>query len=311
MFGRFLQADAADLIDATEASDQAKHAAGEVIEKGYTIIPGAISRPHAQALITVFRRFEALNAPIFDKYRDRNGHYPLIRNLHTALPAFADLFARNTPLIETLDLLFGRPATLHTSLFSESGSQQTLHRDSPVFATRPDYMHFGTTIYLESADEQNGCLELLEGGHRIAEPDRERMARRRYGSLDAMPPFDNEIWSEYQNRVVNEGLSQGLALRKLSVEAGDTVIWHPRMPHGDSRIVDKNRTRFSMAMHTIPIDTPVYQQNAFFNPKADLPTELRHDYQETGARKIIDQRSSGIGFGPVDTSPLTAFRGVG
>ncbi|WP_404711176.1 hypothetical protein [Sphingomonas sp. MMS24-J13] len=308
MFGRFLQADAADLIDASEAGDQAKDAANEVIEKGYAIIPGAISRPHAQALITVFRRFEALNEPIFSRYRDRNGHYPPILNLHIALPAFADLFARNAPLIETLDLLFGRPATLYTSLFCESGS---LHRGSPAFATRPDLMHFETTLYLELADDQNGCPEILEGGHRIAAPDRERMARRRYGSLDHMPTFVPELWAEYRDRVANEGLSQGLALRKLRVEAGDALICHPRTPHDDTRIVDKGRTRFSMVMHAIPIDTPVYPQNAFFNSRADPESAIKYDYQETGARKIVDQRPGGIGFGSAGSHPLAAFRGMG
>jgi hypothetical protein len=311
MFGRFLQADAADLIDATEAGEQAKRAAGEVIGRGYTIIPGAISRPHAQALITVFRRFEALNDTIFARYRDRAGHYPPIRNLHTALPAFADLFARNMPLIETLDLLFGHPATLHSSLFHESGAQQTPHRDAPAFATRPDYLHFGATLYLEPADDQNGCIEILEGGHRIAEPDRERMARRRYGSLDNIPEVDEDFRAEYQDRIVNEGLSQGLTLRKLAVEAGDVLIWHPRTPHGGSHIIDKSRTCFAMTMYATPIDTPVYRQNAFFNPKADLPTETHYDYQDTGARKIVDQRPGGIGFGSASPIPLTAFHGVG
>jgi ectoine hydroxylase-related dioxygenase (phytanoyl-CoA dioxygenase family) len=172
-------------------------------------------------------------------------------------------------------------------------------------------MYFGTTVYLEPTDDQNGCLKILEGGHRIAEPDRERMARRRYGSLENLPAFDNDFWVEYQDRVTNEGLSQGLGLRKLHVQTGDTLIWHPQTPHGGSRIEDKSRTRFSMVMHVIPIDTPVYHQNAFFNPKADFPTELRYQYQQTEGRQIIDQRPNGVGFGLDQTYPLSAFEGVG
>jgi phytanoyl-CoA hydroxylase len=311
MFGRFLQANAAELIAAAEASDLARASAREVVEKGYTVIPGAVDPHQARALIAAFRRFEASNEPIFGQYRDSAGHYPRILNLHTALPEFADLFARNTALLETLDLLFGKPATLYTSLFYETGSQQALHRDSPVFATRPEYMYFGTTVYLEPTDDHNGCLEVLEGGHRLAEPDRERMALRRYGSLENLPAFDNEFWVEYQNRVSNEGLSQGLGLRKLHVQTGDTLIWHPQTPHGGSRIEDRSRTRFSMVMHVIPVDTPVYHQNAFFNPNADLPTELRYQYQETGGRPIIDQRPNGIGFALDTPFPLSAFKGVG
>jgi ectoine hydroxylase-related dioxygenase (phytanoyl-CoA dioxygenase family) len=311
MFGRFLQPDAAALIRAATASDGAKAAACEVVEKGYTVIPGAVGPQQAADLIAAFRRFEATNDAIFGRYRDSAGHYPRILNLHTALLGMADLFARNQPLLETLDLLFGKPATLYTSLFYETGSQQALHRDSPVFATRPEYMYFGTTVYLEPTDDQNGCLEVLEGGHRLAEPDRERMALRRYGSLQNLPAFDNDFWVEYQNRVANDGLSQGLGLRKLHVQTGDTLIWHPQTPHGGSRIEDRSRTRFSMVMHVIPVDTPVYHQNAFFNPRADLPTELRYQYQETGGRPIIDQRPNGIGFALDDPLPLAAFNGLG
>jgi ectoine hydroxylase-related dioxygenase (phytanoyl-CoA dioxygenase family) len=311
MFGRFLQPDAVALISAAAASDRAKAAACEVVEKGYTVIPGAIGLEQTAALIAAFRRFESANETIFARHRDPAGHYPRILNLHTALPEMADLFARNQPLLETLDLLFGKPSTLYTSLFYETGSQQALHRDSPVFATRPEYMYFGTTVYLEPTDDQNGCLEVLEGGHRLAEPDRERMALRRYGSLENLPAFDNDFWVEYQNRVANEGLSQGLGLRKLHVQTGDTLIWHPQIPHGGSRIEDKGRTRFSMVMHVIPVDTPVYHQNAFFNPRADLPTELRYQYQETGGRPIIDQRPNGVGFALEDPLPLTMFNGVG
>jgi ectoine hydroxylase-related dioxygenase (phytanoyl-CoA dioxygenase family) len=213
-------------------------------------------------------------------------------------------------LLDTLDLLFGTPATLYTSLFYETGSQQSLHRDSPVFATRPEYMYFGTTVYLEPTDDQNGCLEVLEGGHHMAEPDREAMALRRYGSLENIPAFDNDAWAEYQNRVANEGLAHGMGRRRLHVGAGDTLIWHPQMPHGGSPIADLTRTRFSMVMHVIPTDMPVYHQNAFFNPRADLPTILHYQYQETAGRPIVDQRPNGVTFGADGRHALGAFESL-
>lgn len=307
MFGRFLQDNAVELIEAAEASAPSKHFAKEVVENGYTVIPGAISPEKAADMIAVFRRFEALNDPIFSKHRDHYGHYPRLVNLHNALPQMIDLFAHNQVFLETLDVLFGAPTALYTSLFYETGSQQPLHRDTPVFTTRPEYMYFGTTVYLEPTDDQNGCLEVLEGGHKMPELDREAMALRRYGTLENIPALDDEAWIEYQDTVTGQGKAQGMGVRKLHVQAGDTLIWHPQLPHGGSPIADKTRTRFSMVMHVTPMNVPVYHQNVFFNPKGEFSEKPHWQYYEVSGRGIVDQRPAGVGFGHETNYPVGDF----
>jgi hypothetical protein len=310
MLARFLQDNALEGIAAAPGRDGPKRCASHLVKRGHAVIPKAIAADQAQAAIAAFRAFEAANEPIFARHRDAHGHYPRILNLHTAIPELADLFARNRPLLDTLDLLFGSPATLYTSLFYETGSEQSLHRDSPVFATRPDYMYFGATVYLEPTDDDNGCLEVLDRGHLLPEPDRAAMAIRRYGSLDKIPPFDNDFWAEYQDMVRDQGLTAGLPVRKVPLGAGDALIWHPQTPHGGSPIRDRGRTRFSLVMHVIPADMPVYHQNVFFNPDADVPTRIDYHYQRIGDRAVVDQRPNGIGFGHTDVYPLAAFNGV-
>jgi ectoine hydroxylase-related dioxygenase (phytanoyl-CoA dioxygenase family) len=296
MLGRFLHPDATALIGALGIDPVARARALEVVEDGYTVMKGAIPPEQCAAMIARFQALEQQNEALFAPSRNAKGHYPRIVNLHFAFPELVQLLTRNGILLATLDALFGAPVSLYTSLFYEVGSQQPVHRDTPVFATRPEYLYFGVTVYLEPADDENGCLEVLPGGHKIPELDREAMAVQRYGSLDAIPQFDNDIWVEYQNAVVAEGRTRGLQPRKLHVAAGDTVIWHPQLPHGGTPIRDHSRTRFSFVMHVTPEGVPVYHQQVFFAPSKAMPETARWGYFDVDGRKIADH-GGGVSFG--------------
>jgi phytanoyl-CoA hydroxylase len=127
--------------------------------------------------------------------------------------------------------------------------------------------------------------------------DREAIALRRYDSLDKVPQQDADLWIEYQDAVVAQGLSMGLKTKRLYVEAGDTLIWHPQLPHGGTPIKDVNRTRFSWVVHTTPVGVPVYYQDAFFNPKNSFSDKAPWNYLERDGRRIADFRQGGITFG--------------
>lgn len=296
MLGLFLQPNAAATISAMAVDPVVKKHALDVVLKGYTVIPATFSAARCAEAIAGFHAFERANEAIFTANRDARGHYPRIVNLHTALPELAHLFTDNHATLAVQDLLFGAPTALYTSLFYETGSQQPLHRDTPVFSTRPEYLYFGTTVYLEPAGAENGCLEVMEFGHLMRELDREAMARARYGSMDTLPDMDEAIWNDYQKLVTDTGRGRGLSVRALHVNAGDTVIWHPQLPHGGSPIRDPSRTRFSLVMHVTPEGVPVYHQKAFFNPNEKLPEVAPWSYKTVRGRRVADFRH-GIGFG--------------
>jgi len=288
MVGLFLQPNATQLISAMQIDPLVKAHALEVIANGYTVIKGGISPELCRDTIAAFRRFEVANEAIFATQRNPAGHYPRVGNLHAAIPQLLPLFTRNSIWLQVQDVLFGAPTALYTSLFYEVGSEQSLHRDTPLFTTRPEYLYFGSTVYLEPAGDENGCLEVMEGGHLLPELDREAIALRRYASLDEIPQLDNDIWNDYQNAVVAQGRERGLQVKRLYVEAGDSLIWHPQLPHGGTPINDRNRTRFSLVMHNTPVGVPVYHQHAFFNPKKIFPETARWSYREVEGRQIAD-----------------------
>jgi phytanoyl-CoA hydroxylase len=307
MLGRFLQPDAIAQIVGMDIDPLVKGHALEVIAKGYTVIRGAIPAELCRDTIAAFRRFEQANPTISGAHRDANGHLPRLVNLHCAMPELLPLFTRNTVWLAVEDLLFGAPTALYTSLFYEVGSQQPLHRDSPVFATRPEYLYFGSTVYLEPSDDGNGCLEVMQGGHLMPEIDREALALRRFGALDKIPGMDGDAWMEYQNTVVEAGRARRLTVKKLHAQAGDSLIWHPQLPHGGTPIRDAARTRFSLVMHTTPVGVPVYHQNVFFAPSLPFSDKPAWSYREVEGRQIAEF-GHGVGFGNDRGYALSEFR---
>jgi ectoine hydroxylase-related dioxygenase (phytanoyl-CoA dioxygenase family) len=300
MLGLFLQPNAAQLIDEMPIDPAVKQHALEVIDKGYTVIKSGISPQVCREAIEAFRRFEKANDTIFAAHRNAAGHYPRIGNLHAAIPELLRLFTRNHMWLTVQDLLLGAPTALYTSLFYEVGSEQPLHRDTPVFTTRPEYLYFGTTVYLEAAGDENGCLEVMEGAHKLEELDREAIAQRRYDSLDKLPQLDNDLWNDYQNAVIAQGRARGLPVKRLYAEAGDSLIWHPQLPHGGTPIKDRSRTRFSLVMHNTPGAMPVYHQQAFFNPTKPFPDKPQWGYREVEGRQIADHRYGISFFGDIN-----------
>ena len=252
-----------------------------------------------------FVDFTRKNAGIFEHNRGPDDHYPRIVNLHTAYTALFDLFRLNETALEVQDFLFGRETALYTSLYYERGSAQDIHRDTPYFATKPEYQYFGMWVALEDTDECNGPLIVVRRGHLIPEFDREAIARRFYPDLSTIDPNSAELFNAYQAEVNRKCEELGLVTEELCVRKGDTIIWHPQAPHGGAAIRDLKRTRHSVVMHTTPLGVPVYHQDVFFNPSKPVGYEAPWPYVEANSRKYADFRD--VSFGHVRAYATSEF----
>jgi phytanoyl-CoA hydroxylase len=191
-------------------------------------------------------------------------------------------------------------------LFYERGSAQPTHRDSPYFTTSPEFYFFGVWVALEDANEENGALEVFSGGHRIPEPDREAIALRYFNSLDDLPKSSPELWDTYREEVTRRCEAIGLKKKRLCVKAGDTVIWHPQLPHGGSPIANIAKSRFSFVMHTTPLGVPVYHMDKFFNPRADAPANQDWDYIQMDGCYYV--RRDAVDFNHEKLFPASSFK---
>jgi ectoine hydroxylase-related dioxygenase (phytanoyl-CoA dioxygenase family) len=254
-----------------------------------SIDPGACDRA-----VATFKRFVSLNEDKFAAFRDAHGHYPRLVNFHLAIDDLLPLFSQNRILALT-DFLFQAETVLYTSLFYERGSAQDVHRDTPYFTTRPEYRYFGIWVALEDTDAENGPLVVVPGGHLLPELPRSQIARELWPSPEDAPDESLELWEKYQARVHEQTRRLGLVAREIHVKKGDTIIWHPHLPHGGAAINDLTRTRFSLVMHVTPFGAPVYHQKAFFNPAMPLPEAAPWSYKTGGGRRYAAHALVSIG----------------
>jgi hypothetical protein len=75
------------------------------------------------------------------------------------------------------------------------------------------------------------------------------------------------------------------------INKGDIIIWHPKLLHGGSDIIDPTLTRYSMVTHNVPIKTQVFNALHFFTSKSTkeyLENKFNYNYINHNNINIID-----------------------
>lgn len=285
--------------DAVATHPEAPELVRELLEEGFVRVRGGFATGVADEVLGGVRAALGRNQSIFGRHLDADGHYPRIINLHLLHKPLLRLFTENRLALAIQDAFFDAPSSVYTSLYYERGSAQAVHRDTPYFTTKPEYRYLGVWVALEDADESNGCLQVVRRGHLLPELDREAIALGRYQTLEQVPrgspAGEDYLWDEYQAKVAEGCVAQGLKPERVEAQAGDVIIWHPQLPHGGSRIQDFSRTRHSFVMHVTPVGTPVYQQDVFFNPRKNVSDRAKWAYGKFGDRKYVDGHVIDIG----------------
>jgi ectoine hydroxylase-related dioxygenase (phytanoyl-CoA dioxygenase family) len=258
-----------------------------LLRDGVVVLKRSLPPELCDGMRAAFHQIAREQSEIFEPHRDAQGHYPRIVNIHAVFPQFIDAFTRNMKAQLVCDFLFGQETVVYTSLYYESGSQQDLHRDTPYFWTEPGWRYFGVWTAFEDTDATNGALMVVRGGHLLPEPDRRSIRERFFPAGVAFDPLSMHTWEAYQTEVQRACAAAGLKTELVPVEKGDTIIWHPSLPHGGSPITDPGRTRHSMVMHVVPVGTPVRGQEVFFDPGARLGP-ARWSYAERNKRRYIE-----------------------
>lgn len=262
--------------------------------RGYLHLRDVVSHAACDRAIESYEKWWEMRAPGTDGGRPR-GRTPRVINLHSELDAFKDLFVA-PDLLDVLDLLFGYRASVYTSLTFKYGTEQPLHRDTPVFRTEPEEFYFGAWVALEDADEENGCLMALEGGHRGGRVPPFEFAEARLRNVEDVDENANPLWNEYQEAVVAKCESEGAVRKVLPARKGDVVIWHPQLPHGGSPIRRPGATRYSTVFHVVPEGTPVYQGREFFiRARSAPPDRWERGYDDYEGRLFMKTGGAAVG----------------
>ncbi len=270
-----------------------KHAL-EIIDNGYTVVKNSVDLSLLNEMVTDFYNWKARNLNKFDthffKFDDKLDR---VINLQAALCKLKDLFSTNKALL-VQDYLFQSETSLYSSLFFEVGSAQDIHRDVPLFWTRPANMYFGTWLALENTDTNNGPLVVIPGSHKLPLFDRNSILKNSGFLNKRIGEYEDILWTNYQKVVQDECVKKSLEIIEVHVDKGDTIIWHPLLAHGGKEIIDKSRSRLSHVVHTTPINIPVYHMDIFFNSKTKVPINAPWNYENHLGRKLVKHKKINI-----------------
>lgn len=266
-------------------------AAEEVIINGYTIVPSSVAESCISNSLQEYNSWVEKN-----KSKDKNystnaaGFNSRLVNFHCRSLGTFELFSSNQKALRLMDLLFDHETSVYTSLYFQHGTQQDLHRDSPVFRTEPENWYLGYWVALEDVTNDNGPLQFIPKGHRVEVTHPHEFAKARFTNLEIMTENECQahLWAPYQQHIVDTCSQQGLTVATAPMKKGDTLIWHPSLPHGGSKILNPNLSRHSVVFHVVPVGTPVYQAEAFFKKPREYPLDRGWRYVKHGERYFVD-----------------------
>ena len=212
-------------------------------EEGYLVFERLINGPALAHYLSVFdelverSRHMSESAHSFSLELDGDGN-PIPGMLHKVQgvcvvePRILSL-AKEAAILDRAEALLGPDIDVFGTKFfpklAGGGTSTHWHQDNFYFGTdSPDVLSCG--IYLQDADAENGCLQVVPGSHRsgqIAEHQRDTGTHGSWTRVD-------------EQRAVS-----------LPVPAGTVVVFSANLLHGTADNASE-RTRYSTAWHYVP-----------------------------------------------------------
>jgi phytanoyl-CoA hydroxylase len=279
--------DALLTIDRSCVADDVREIARCLHLDGIAVVRRAHSKELCDAVIEDFKRYVADNRSYVQENLDALGREKRLVNFHLMSDAAAKIGCAEN-VMSTLDFIFAGEASVYSSLTFKFGTQQPVHRDTPHFATWPKKMFVGVWTALEDIDDRAGPLFYHRGGHLFEIDPLEFMRQAKKRLPDA--PVEQQLLLAldlYNGEVIRRAPNVSPAT-KLDMKAGDTVIWHPELPHGGLPAIDTARTRWSIVFHCAPRAVQVHQHDRFFtHDSLEAPSD-RYFYRLVGSRSCAE-----------------------
>tara|TARA_B100001250_G_scaffold414580_1_gene454130 strand:- start:4986 stop:5732 length:747 start_codon:yes stop_codon:yes gene_type:complete len=213
-------------------------------EEGYLVFEGLIPKTHLEHYIEIFNEMvrHAKNL------KDHAGPYyleldkdntPIAGMLHkvqgvcVADPRLLAM-ASQIEILDRIEGLVGSNIDVFGTKFFPKlpggGTSTSWHQDNFYFGTNSSEI-ISCGIYLQDADEENGCLQVIPGSHSTDQIFEHSPESGRHGS-----------WTNVDTE-----------LRKvISVPGGSVVLFSANLLHGAVDNTSSTRTRYSTAWHYIP-----------------------------------------------------------
>lgn len=236
-------------------------------DDGYTIIRNGFSHSLANNIIQNF----------VDWSSNKDNNFQ--NNMHNRVTNF-HIFSDNTLELVTnkyvdavIASFLGSEQVVYSSLFFKEGTEQHLHRDTPHFYTNPINKYCGVWYALEDIDRESGPLRYYKKSHTIDDIDNHAIYNELFDETKTYQENNLETLLKYNKIIEEKCIEHNLELvdenNYEQINKGDIIIWHPKLLHGGSKVLNNKLTRYSIVTHNVPLYTQVFNASHFF---IDKPT---------------------------------------
>jgi hypothetical protein len=146
-------------------------------------------------------------------------------------------------IVDTLSLVYGRPAFPFQTLNFKRGSQQGLHSDAVHFHAEPALFMCGVWIALEDTRPDAGPLTYVPGSHKLP------VLTMRGAGVEAARPTDADYARAYVPALAAKLEASGLPRAEVLPRKGEAVVWAANLAHGGAPIANPGATRRSLVVH--------------------------------------------------------------
>jgi ectoine hydroxylase-related dioxygenase (phytanoyl-CoA dioxygenase family) len=277
------QENAASLLIEKKLQPHVMKALASLINDGVCVVPEVNDRKLCAKVIEDYHSYCVQNLSYVNANLDDTGREKRLVNFHLWSDA-AMRIGTNSIIMDILDAFFETRTSVYSSLTFKYGTQQPVHRDTPHFSTTPKNRFAGVWTALEDIDPSAGPIFYHPGAHKFVLNPTEYLeeAKRRLPNDSVKAQADMAL-DLYNGDVIRTAPKISEA-KTLVVKAGDTVIWHPEMPHGGSPATNSQRSRWSIVFHNAPESVQVYHHDDFFGNKRQ--TNPRYAFNDNCGRKI-------------------------
>lgn len=232
-----------------------------LLNDGYTIIRNAFSAELADSVVNDFEKWCETNND-FKKF-----NYNRVCNFHIYNNNTLDLVT-NKYVDKVVSTFLNKEQVIYSSLTFREGTSQHFHRDTPHFFTNPIDQYCGVWYALEDINKESGPLKYYKKSHLIDNVNGYEVFKKCFDENESYAKNNLDALLHYNKLVENKCIELNLEMYNETnydnINKGDIIIWHPKLLHGGSDVINNSLTRYSMVTHNVPINTQVFNASHFF-----------------------------------------------
>lgn len=244
-------------------------------QKGYVIIPSGI----AESDLEMAKHAKGPTQP--DGYHWSDS--PRIFDGWKSSQAVRDI-AHSPWVLTAIKEVTGHDAKPFQTINFSQGTDMALHQDSIHFQTLPLNQIVGVWVALEDIHPDAGPLVVVPGSHEAG-----------FKSWQECGLEKCEVGKQFESYAQYEAIWAEFNFDAVHVKRGDAIIWNVNLLHGGDVVMDKSRTRHSVAIHYFLDSARIGWAPMFSDPsKLDFCFKSTRWFDRQGQRRLLHESSKEV-----------------